>query len=259
MFNFRALFRLGMQFIRRNDTKILAVAAAGIGVATTVIAVKSGMQAKEALDAAQEQLPEGEELSTKEEVTIIAKAAAPAVVSTAVEIGAIYALFRRGRIKEATALSLASFYQQKVLSRPLLIGGTESEAGYGSRDSPDRIIPENADFANIPFDLFEPLSGRVIKNVTSGRLALTEYWLNKNVEFGYIMSLSDVIQMLGGNRLAPWIADKYTWTNTMDIVEYNARMYWIDFLVKPNDRGIMELSFSRIPTRHDSLIDSTVS
>ena len=54
--NAKAILRVGMNFVRRNDTKLIAIGAGILGIITTTIAVKSGMKANEALNEAEENL-----------------------------------------------------------------------------------------------------------------------------------------------------------------------------------------------------------
>lgn len=259
--NAKAILRVGMNIVRRNDTKLIAIGAGILGIITTTIAVKSGMKANEALNEAEEKLPEGEELSKKEKTTIVAKAVAPAVVSTVFEVGAIYMLFRRGKVKTAGAMALATFYQNKLIERPLSLPiMTEAEPDTQNKDSPITIA-QHVDTTAIPFDIYEPISGQTIHNCNTGKLSLAEYWLNKNIEFGYKMHLDDVIQLLGGHPLHPSKANRWSWTNSVDITEYTARMYWVDFLVSTDDSGQWILRFSRLPKKDGeyTLLDTTIS
>lgn len=266
MINLRALFRVGLDFIRRNDTKIIAIGTAALSVATTAIAVKSGMKAKEEIDKAEAALPEGEELSPKDKTAIVAKAAAPAILSTAAEVGGVYLLFRTGRIKAAGALAIASFYQNKLLSRPvevsMLADNPDMPSADTSQSQNQLIVPQrNVDTTNVPFDIFEPLSGQTIRNCTIGKLSLAEYMLNRHVEFGYKVYLDDLILFLGGHPLYPAKAKQYYWTNTVDITEYTAHMYWVDFFVSTDNQNKYTLTFSRLPKHANEydLLDNTVS
>jgi hypothetical protein len=98
-----------------------------------------------------------------------------------------------------------------------------------------------------------------------GKLALAEYFLNKQVEFGYKIYLDDLIQFLGGHRLYPAYEKKWHWTNSVDITEYTAHMYWVDFLVSFDNQGRYTLTFSRMPSKTPSnsseysILDNTVS
>lgn len=234
----KGLVRTAGRFLRRNDTKILAVVGRAATVVAMGLAVKAGMKANEKIKEAEIELKEENpdaELKTSEKAKIIAKEVAPATV---VAVGGVVAdsfLIKCFSKRVATATAMAEFYT----APPHVVTSLGKENKEGDCEtikaeiSPSFSESWNNRFTDIKFDVYEPLSKQLIKDVTIDKLYRAELVANHFLISEREMALDWIVGMLGGHELEPRIKGRYVWECPVDGYGYSFADYTCSIVFKP--------------------------
>ena len=267
----KPLFRAVKSFVRRNDTKLLKVAAYGLTIAGTALAVRAGMKAKEEINEKEAELkvenqdPEAV-LPTKEKAVIIAKKVLPA--GAMIVGGAVVHEVAFGIISKK--LAIASAIGQFTAARPMFTNSANeqqsmaNDTGEGgdviAGNGAQIVIPDKFQSLNgVEFDVYEPLSGQTIHHVTIQKLAITEYMVNKYFQMQKSISLDWIIQFLGGHRMTN--PNRFMWQQ--DFLEHESGLTrWIEFMPifdSANNRVILKFSVEPNDIMHERMLDKFVS
>ena len=266
-FSPKPILRAIGSFIRKNDTKILKIAAYGVTAAGAALAVKGGMDAaieikeKEAKLKEETQNPEAT-LPAKEKAKTVIKKVLPGgavmIGGTVLNEVAFYILNKR--VIVATAVG------EYVATKSVLNNSAEEQKDGEKQDRRTILTSDkygNLTLDNTEFELYETISKRTIKRCTINKLIVAEMLLNKELQTFGDFYLDVLIEFLGGDKLDPTKAYRYIWQE-MSFAGSDIRlspMNWVDFkLAYDVEMNRVILTFSKMPDYlEDKLLDKFVS
>lgn len=233
----KGMVRTAGRFLRKNDTKILAILGKALTVAAMGMAVRGGMKAGVKINEAEKKLKEENPeavLPTKEKAKIIAKEVTPAAVMAIGGVVSDCFLFKVFAKRTATATAIAEYYAIKPM---LSSTGTEKKED-GVETVKADITPSFSEVwdgrdSNFKFDIYEPFSKRLMKNVSIKDLYRAEIVTNHMFITEREFELDWIIGMLGGGELDPKIRGKYGWECPVDGYGYSFADYTCNISFKP--------------------------
>ena len=267
----KPLFRAVKSFIRRNDTKLLKVAAYGLTIAGTALAVRAGMKAKEEINEKEAELkvenqdPEAV-LPTKEKAVIIAKKVLPA--GAMIVGGAVVHEVAFGIISKK--LAIASAIGQFTAARPMFTNSAnEQQSMTNDTDEGGDVIAGNGaqivipdkfqSLANVEFDVYEPLSGQTMHRCSIMKMAMAEYTINQWYKMEGNATLDWILQFLGGHRMTT--PNKFMWQQ--DFLEHESGLIspiqFMPIFDSANNRVILKFSVEPNDIMHERMLDKFVS
>lgn len=267
-FSPKPILRTIGRFLRKNDTKILKVAAYGVSIAGGVLAVKGGMDAneeirqKEAELKAEQQNPEAT-LPTKEKAKIIAKKVLPAGVMMIGGVVLNELVFRIINKKFIVATAIGEYTTTKSM---LYNSAAEEHKDEESNRGHGRILTRdkygNLTLDNTEFDLYIPLIDKVIEDVTINKLIAGEVLLNNELQSYGDCYLHTLVSFLSDEKIKLDNTKRYIWQESYpNWSDRGVPVGWVYFhLMYDIDHDDVILLFSKEPESiDDKLLDKFVS
>jgi hypothetical protein len=244
---FKKLIRNGKKFIKRNDTKILAVGVAGGIILSNYLSAKAAVKCKDILDND----PESSETVTADDGTEVVipkklpvktklkktwKTLLPPAITTGITIGGVFFLEHIGRQKWLSAMALASMWKKHYVD---LEHATYEKLGATKfiEMQDERLKKKVAKDPppNVPLEpgklwFYEPYTEQYIQ-ASKERVAWAQNVCNRELIHDFAVTLDRFVTLLGGKSTE--VGKMLGWSYDSDSMQYACGYYgpgapWIE-------------------------------